>query len=223
MNGIRFERLQDLVAEALERDPAERGKFLRAACGGEAELLAEVESLLGHEQAGNALLENSLLARFVCDGVSPETPASELQPGDTVGEYRVVSLLGEGGMGEVYLAEDTKLERRVALKLLKRRLGDDALGRRFTHERRVLAALTHPGIARLYGGDTTPAGRAYLVMEHVEGERLDVYCDSRRLKLNERLQLFRKICAAVSYAHQNLVVHRDLKPANIRVTREGEP
>ena len=135
----------------------------------------------------------------------------------------MVSLLGVGGMGEVYLADDLTLGRRVAIKLLLQHGRGDALLRHFRHERRVLAGLNHPHIARLYGGAVTPEGRPYLVMEYVEGERLDDYCQRHALGVPERLALFRKVCAAVAYAHQNLVVHRDLKPANIRVTPEGEP
>ena len=140
-----------------------------------------------------------------------------------LGDCRVEALLGEGGMGEVYLAEDTALGRQVAVKLLKRHLGDEVSGRRFRHERRILAGLTHPGIARLYGAAVSPQGRSYLVMEYVEGARLDRYCDGHGLSVSERLALFRQVCAAVNYAHQNLVIHRDLKPANVRVTPAGEP
>ncbi|MDP9098241.1 MAG: serine/threonine-protein kinase, partial [Verrucomicrobiota bacterium] len=132
-------------------------------------------------------------------------------------------LLGEGGMGEVYLAEDLKLHRQVAIKLVKAGFGRRNLIRHFQREERILAALTHPNIARLYGGAVTTNGIPYFVMEYVEGERLDRYCESRKLKLAERLQLFRKVCSAVSYAHQHLVIHRDIKPENIRVTAEGEP
>lgn len=223
MNDARFERLQDLVAQALEREPAQRAAFLRAVGGDDPEVRAEAESLLGYEREGDALLENSALALLGDSDEPPGPGAGELRPGDQLGDGRIIGLLGEGGMSEVYLAEDTRLGRRVALKLLKPRLGDDAAGRRFRHERKVLAALNHPNIARLYGGTVTPEGRSYLVMEYVEGERLDRYCETHRLKVAERLRLFRKICAAVAYAHQNLVVHRDLKPANIRVTPEGEP
>ena len=151
------------------------------------------------------------------------TAAGELQNGDTVGECRVISLLGVGGMGEVYLAEDTVHRRPVALKLIGQGRAEEARGRHFRHERKVLATLNHPHIARLYGSGVTAKGQAYLVIEYVEGERLDRYCQDRGLDVPARLALFRKVCAAVSYAHQNLVVHRDLKPANIRVTPEGEP
>ncbi len=146
----------------------------------------------------------------------------KLRPGETLSDSHIFSLLGKGGMGKVYLAQDTKLERPIAVKRLKHRPDDGNLARRFRHERRVLAGLNHPHIARLYGGAVTPEGRPYLVMEYVEGERLDDYCErwgAGRL----RPAVFRKVCAAVAYAHQNLVIHRDLKPANIRVTPEGEP
>ena len=212
-------RLPDLVADALALPPAGRAAFLTRACGGDDALLTEALALAGHDSG--TFLERPAYALEDNDLAPPG--GGELPPGVTLGDCRVIALLGEGGMGEVYLAEDTRLERRVAVKLLKRRLDDASLARRFRHERRVLAALTHPNVARLYGGGTTPEGRPYLVMEYVEGEPLDRFCDRRGLGVTARLALFRKVCAAVSYAHQNLVVHRDLKPANIRVTPEGEP
>ena len=214
-------RVPELFAEAQAVAPAERDAFLARACGGDDALRAEVESLLRCcPDTGDFLeapadgLGAELLARAAAGG--------ELRPGDLLGDCRIVSLLGVGGMGEVYLARDTTLDRPVALKLVQRGWGS-AMRRQFQHERRVLAGLNHPHIARLYGSAVTPEGRAYLVMEYVEGERLDEYCRRRQLGVAERLALFRKVCAAVSYAHQNLVVHRDLKPANIRVTPEGEP
>ena len=216
------ERLCDLVGDALALPPAGRAAFLKSACAADATLLAEALSLVDHAQGTDAFLERPAYALMAGEGLD-DPHAGSLQPGEMLGECRIISLLGEGGMGEVYLAEDTKLERQVAVKLLKRRLDDDTLGRRFRHERKVLAGLNHPNIARLYGGSTTPDGRSYLVMEYVDGERLDKFCDRRGLDVTQRLTLFRKICAAVGYAHQNLVVHRDLKPANIRVTPEGEP
>ena len=215
------DRVLDLVAEALEHPSAERAAFVMAACGGDEALRAEVQSLLDQEAGAKEFLSAPAFAREAVNVFGDDQ--GELKPGDKLGDCVIVRLLGEGGMGEVYLAQDTGLERQVAVKLLKRQLDDQALLRRFRHERKVLAALTHPNIARLYGGALTPEGRAYLVMEYVEGERLDRYCDARGLDVTARLALFRKVCAAVTYAHQNLVVHRDLKPANIRVTPEGEP
>ena len=221
MEPDQTDRLIDLVAEALERAPEERRAFLDAECGANEALRIEVESLLGQEEVAGEFLQTPAFAQAGKNLYDLE--AGNLKPGDTLGDCRIIRLLGEGGMSEVYLAQDTGLERLVAVKLLKTQLDDDTLLRRFRHERKVLAGLTHPNIARLYGGAVSPEGRAYLVMEYVEGEPLDRYCGNRCLGISERLALFRKVCAAVSYAHQNLVVHRDLKPANIRVTSEGEP
>ena len=221
MEPDQTDRLIDLVAEALERAPEERRAFLDAKCGANEALRIEVESLIGQEEVAGEFLQTPAFAQAGKNLYDLE--AGNLKPGDILGDCQIIRLLGEGGMGEVYLAQDTGLERLVAVKLLKTQLDDDTLLRRFRHERKVLAGLTHPNIARLYEGAITLEGRSYLVMEYVEGERLDHYCDQRRLGVSGRLTLFRKVCSAVSYAHQNLVVHRDLKPANIRVTAEGEP
>lgn len=204
------------VNDALELTPADRPAFLREACGNNQTLFAEAQSILAHDESAGDFLQTPAFSVDALD-------AGELPPGASLGDCRIIRLLGEGGMGEVYLARDVGLERDVAVKLLKGRLNDESLLRSFRHERRILAGLTHPNIARLYGGAISPDGRPYLVMEYVEGERLDAFCRSRNLDVPARLALFRKACAAVTYAHQNLVVHRDLKPANIRVTPEGEP
>lgn len=214
-------RVLEVVGEALELPAAERTAFLQTACAENMALRAEIESLLCHQTTAAPFFDQPV---FVID---PEilrlSVQGELQPGDKLGDYRIGPLLGEGGMGEVYLAEDTVLGRQVAIKLLKRHPGSTGFDQHFRHERKVLAGLTHPNIARLYGSGTTAQGQAYLVMECVEGTRLDHDCEQRGLDIDARLHLFRKVCAAVAYAHQNLVVHRDLKPANIRVTAEGEP
>ena len=214
-------RVLALVGEALDLPPGERMAFLQAHGGADASLRQEAASLLRYQQTDSHFLEQP--AFMIDPEVWQGTLQGELRPGDVLGDCRVESLLGEGGMGEVYLAKDTILGRQVAVKLLKRHLGDEVSGRRFRHERRVLAGLTHPGIARLYGAAVSPQGRGYLVMEYVEGERLDRYCDAHGLGVPARLALFRQVCAAVSHAHQHLVIHRDLKPANVRVTPEGEP
>ncbi len=215
------ESVLELFAQARDCPAEQRAQFLAQACAGNDAVRAEIESLLREQAPPRDFLAQPAFGRGM--EVLGDTEADgELRTDDILGDCRVVALLGVGGMGEVYLADDLVLGRRVALKLIQRGRGG-ALLSHFHHERRVLAALTHPNIARLYGGAVTPEGRAYLVMEYVEGERLDRYCGARELPLAERLTLFRKVCSAVSYAHQNLVVHRDLKPANIRVTSEGEP
>ncbi|NOT61686.1 MAG: protein kinase [Acidobacteria bacterium] len=142
--------------------------------------------------------------------------------GQPLGVYRLVRELGRGGMGAVYLAEraDDEFEQRVAIKLIKRGMDSDEIVRRFRQERQILAQLSHPHIARLLDGGTTPDGRPYFVMDYVEGESLYVWCDTRQLGLRERVALFQQVCAAVDYAHHQRVIHRDLKPSNLLVSRE---
>jgi serine/threonine protein kinase len=145
--------------------------------------------------------------------------------GDRIGPYRVLRTLGTGGMGEVYLAEraDAQFEQQVAIKVVHGGALGTGMHSRLKLERQILAQLEHPNIAHLTDGGTLPDGRAYIVMEHVDGVAIDVYCDSNRLDIAARLKLFQIVCAAVHYAHQNLIVHRDLKPSNILVTAAGVP
>jgi serine/threonine protein kinase len=214
------ERIADIVELALECDPSGRAEFFEKACGDDVDLRKEVESLLAFAEKATGFIEKPAYE------IAAETivaPGGELKAGEQLGEYKILSLIGEGGMGEVYLAEDTKLGRKVAIKLLKFGLGATNVIRRFQQEERILASLSHSNIAQLHGGAVTPAGLPYFVMEYVDGARLDDYCRDLQLSILQRLTLFRKICAAVSFAHQNLVIHRDIKPANIRVTPDGEP
>ncbi len=179
-----------------------------------------VESLLSYEQQASGFIEDAAYEKAA--QALLET-SGKLVPGQLLGSYKILSLLGEGGMGEVYLAQDTELDRRVAIKLVKGAFGSSAILRHFRNEERILASLTHPNIARLYGGGIMDDGTPYFVMEYVEGARIDDFCRDHRLSLPRLLQLFREVCAAVAYAHQHLIIHRDLKPANIRVTPEDEP
>ena len=218
--ATRAQRVAEIVEEALERDPAEYAAYLDEACAGDAAVRSEVESLLGFRAQAEKFIEQPAIETNA-DLLAHE--GSELKIGENIGPYQIRSLIGEGGMGEVYLASDTSLGREVAIKLVKRGFGRSSLIRHFHHEERILAALNHPNIARLYGAGLTDDGAPYFVMEYIAGERLDEYCDTRKLPIADRLQLFRKICSAVGYAHQHLIIHRDLKPANIRVTPEGEP
>jgi non-specific serine/threonine protein kinase/serine/threonine-protein kinase len=216
----RAERLAELVESALEREPSEWGAFLSESCGDDQTLRAEVESLLRHQERARNFIEApafQLAAELFDDG------NGELQPGQQLDGYEIDRLIGEGGMGEVYLARDVGLGREVAVKLVKRGLGTNDVLRRFRHEEQILASLNHPHVARLFGGGKTKEGLPYFVMEYIEGQPLDKFCDARQLSTAARLQLFRQVCAAVSYAHQHLVVHRDIKPSNILVTPAGEP
>ena len=142
-----------------------------------------------------------------------------------IGVYEIVSDLGFGGMGAVYLARraDGKFEQTVAIKMLRREFNTERLRRTFEREKDILAALSHSNIARLLDAGSTTEGIPYLVMEYVKGEPLDEFCRRRQLSLDERLRLFTKVCEAVAYAHRNLIVHRDLKPSNILVSEDGEP
>jgi eukaryotic-like serine/threonine-protein kinase len=208
------------VEEALDRKPSDWSSFLEESCGSDVALRTEVESLLGYQKQSTDFIEAPAY-QSSAELLAEET--GELKIGEEVGNYKILSLLGEGGMGEVYLADDVQLGRKVAIKLVKLGFGRSSLIRHFHREERILAGLNHPNIARLYGGGVTADKVPYFVMEYVEGERIDSYCDARSLSITDRLQLFRKVCSAVSYAHQHLIIHRDLKPANIRVTAEGEP
>src|SRR5580693_2270007 len=145
--------------------------------------------------------------------------------GDRIGAYRVLRTLGAGGMGEVYLAEraDAQFEQQVAIKVVHGGALGTGMHSRLKLERQILAQLDHPNIAHLLDGGSLPDGRAYIVMEYVDGIAIDAYCDSNRLDVVARLKLFQTVCAAVHYAHQNLIVHRDLKPSNILVTAAGVP
>ncbi len=216
----RWDRVNQILLEALEHADPERAAFLDRACGDDGELRREVESLLASDAEPELMrrLEQpafELLARS----------AADLGAGQRIGPYRVIREIDRGGMGTVYLAvrADDECERRVAIKILKRGTDTAEISRRFQIERQILAHLEHPNIAKLYEGGTTEDHRQYFVMEYVEGECIDRDCDARRLTLRQRIELFRKVLKAVQFAHQNLVVHRDLKPGNILVTADGEP
>lgn len=217
MSTERWQQLEDVFHAALDRAPADREAFVAAACRGDAGLRQEVEGLLrAHEQA----------SRFVAQAaVDLERVAATVPVERQIGAYRIVRELGRGGMGTVYLGEraDSQFQMRVGVKVIKRGMDTDAVLQRFRHERQILAGLEHPNIARLLDGGTTGEGVPYFVMEYVDGQPIDEYCRAHRLPIDDRLDLFRQVCAAVAYAHQNLVVHRDIKPSNILVTSEGVP
>ena len=197
------------------RPQADRDAYLQQACAGDTLLLAAARSVLVAMEATDVVLDSEL-----------SVPAdAAMIPGDQIGPYRLIEKLGEGGMGTVYLAERETPEftQRVAIKLIRGHVLGKELQRRFETERRILASLNHPYIARLIDAGTTEAGSPYLVMEYVEGKPLDEYCDEQRLGVAQRLQLVRKVAMAVEAAHRNLIVHRDLKPSNVLVTADGIP
>ncbi len=222
MTVERLQQVEELFHAALELDPEARQGFLNEACDADRELRAEVEALLqAFAQSPEFIVASSPLIGIQSD--AGQRGAAQL--GERLGPYRLLREIGRGGMGEVYLAvrDDDQYRKQVAIKLVRRGMDIDSIIRRFRHERQILAGLDHPNIARLLDGGTTEDGLPWLAMEYVEGEPIDAYCDRRQLSINERLKLFRTVCAAAHYAHQNLVVHRDLKPSNILVTKDGEP
>ncbi len=211
MNPDDAARVAELFEQAIDLPPAERAALLGAACQGCPALRAEVEALLAADAAAAAAPGLYL--------------AATAAPPAHIGPYRIDRLLGSGGMSEVWLGvrEDGEIERRVAIKLLRRELATPELVRRFETERQVLASLEHPAIARLYDAGHTRDGRPYFVMEMVEGVPIDTYCERHQLSIPERLGLLIEVCGAVHFAHQNLIVHRDVKPGNVLVTTGGEP
>jgi non-specific serine/threonine protein kinase/serine/threonine-protein kinase len=218
MASERWQQLEDLFHAMLALPPDRRSAALAAACGDDAELRAEVERLLDADRRATAFVgDASAGIQRVASTVLPEL--------DHIGPYRIVRELGRGGMGTVFLAErdDAQFTMRAAIKLIKRGMDSDAVLERFRHERQILAGLEHPNIARLLDGGTTSEGLPYFVMEYVDGLPVDEYCRTHRLSIEERLDVFIQICAAVTYAHQRLVVHRDIKPSNILVTPDRVP
>jgi eukaryotic-like serine/threonine-protein kinase len=220
-SGDFAQHVAEIFTAAADRAPHERAMFVEHACEGDTALRAEVESLLSAYEESHGFLDHIQSSVFPL--ALAELP-DDSETGCTVGAYRVVREIGRGGMGVVYLAEraDGQFEQRVALKLVRAGLHFGPYLHRFLRERRILARLQHPGIAGLLDGGVTQDGRPFLVMEYVEGVPLTSHCDRNALGIDARLRLFADACAAVQYAHRNLVVHRDLKPGNILVTAEGQ-
>jgi tetratricopeptide (TPR) repeat protein len=220
MTPERWRRVKDVFFAASGLQPAERRPTLEAACGDDPELLAEVESLLDAHDAAEAIVDTSASARLRNDATLHDAGS---WTGRRIGAYEITALLAHGGMGDVYRARrvDEQFEKEVAIKLVPGGLHAAFILQRLRTERQILASLEHPNIARLIDGGATEDGTPYLVMEMVDGAPLDRFAADRGLSIRARLALFREVCAAVSYAHQRLVVHRDLKPGNILVTADG--
>ncbi len=224
MTPERWAQIRQIFDGALERPQQDRAAYLRVTCARDEELRREVESLLSNYEGSEEFLNtpavdlSRALATF-------EEHSAELPMIPRVGPYQLERRIGRGGMGTVWLATrfDHEYEKKVAVKMVKQGMDSHEILRRFRMERQVLAGLDHSNIARLIDGGSTPEGLPYLVMEYVEGTPIDQYCENRQITITERLKLFRDVCAAVQYAHQNLVVHRDIKAGNILVTTDGIP
>jgi WD40 repeat protein/serine/threonine protein kinase len=220
MTEQRLLQIRGLFEAALERAPKTRLEFLQQACPGDDALLREVQILINAHERTGGLLDQFLLGTTDVSLTFPSIPRLE---GRRVGHYLIAREIGRGGMGIVYLAlrADGAFQKQFAFKVVQSSLGSEELVVRFQREREILGSLDHPNIARLIDAGATEDGLPYYVMEYIEGQPIDAYCDEHRLNVTQRIALFRKICEAVQYAHQNLVVHRDLKPSNILVAVDG--
>jgi len=218
MDAQRWERIQLLFHRAADLPAAEQHALLETECGDDPTLMADVVALLREDAGAPTLLDRGLAD--LADRVLGD-PAAPALPTQDFGRYRIKSVLGEGGMGVVYLAERTDLGGLVAIKILRDAWLSPARRDRFANEQRTLAQLSHPSIARLYDADTLQDGTPWFVMEYVEGVPLTTYGAEHGLSIDARMRLFRTVCEAVQYAHRHLVIHRDLKPSNILVRPDG--
>jgi serine/threonine protein kinase len=220
MTPEQWQQVKELFGTALDMDEKARAAFLDERCPSGSAIRTEIESLLAHAGVASFLDQPAIAhAPDVLDEVAPDRWLDQ-----RIGPYRIVSLIGQGGMGDVYRAvrADDQFHKEVAIKVMRGGASASGMVRRFRAERQILASLDHPHIARLLDGGATDDGQPYLVMELVAGVPIDRYCTERNLELPARIDLFRMVCGAVQYAHQHLVIHRDLKPGNILVTSEGD-
>ncbi|HUQ80950.1 MAG TPA: serine/threonine-protein kinase [Gemmatimonadaceae bacterium] len=218
----RFRRVDEIFEAALDLGPDERAAHVARACGDDVALRTEVLALLDAYDRSAGFLDAPAV-EMVAE-LMDDAPNGALTAPERVGPFRIVRELGHGGMGTVYLAEreGEEFQQRVALKLVRHAGRSEAIVNRFVEERRILALLEHPGIARFIDGGVTANGMPWFAMELVEGAPIDVWCDARRLGIDARLDLFANVCDAVQYAHEHLVIHRDLKPSNILVSGDGQ-
>ncbi len=208
------------LARKIDSEEA-RADYLDQACGPNRELKDRVAELL---QAHDG--EQNFLERPPAGLTSTvDSPRVSERPGDTIGPYKLLQQIGEGGFGVVYMAEQLRpVRRKVALKVIKPGMDTREVTARFEAERQAIAMMNHPNIARIYDGGETVSGRPYFVMELVKGVRMTQFCDEQRLPMKERLKLFSTVCSAIQHAHQKGVIHRDIKPSNVMVTlHDGEP
>lgn len=216
-----WKQVREILDAALDQDPEHRRQYVEGACD-DPDLQRQVLSVLSAYESETAEFPPPPVYR---DDTEEAAPEPELYgPGAVIGPYTIARKIGAGGMGAVFLASrsDASYDQKVAIKVVQRPWASPEELRRFRSERQILADLSHPSIAQLLDGGNTPEGRPYLVMEYVEGIPIDAYCRKHEPSLEARLDLFRQVCAAVQFAHQNLIVHRDLKPANILVDEKGK-
>ncbi len=223
MTTGRIEQIASLFNAALRKEPSERTRFLDEACEGDAQLKQQVDSLLRHAEAADAISSPT-------ESGPPQNTqvkalefaaALSLKPGARIGRYEIIGLLGKGGMGEVFRARDSDLDRDVAIKVLPQSFASEAdRAQRFMREARLLAALNHPRIASIYDIEEFDGNRA-LVLEFAPGETLEERLQRAPLPVGEALRIAGQIADALESAHAKGILHRDLKPANIKITPEG--
>lgn len=222
----RWPQIEEAFQNALDLSDNEREQFLAGVLADDPELGREVQKLLDqYEEAGDLFDEPILQQRGIAGLAPSDEDESDPLIGQRLGAYRIEREIGRGGMGTVYLAwrADNVFQRRVAIKIIKHGMNSDFVLQRFRHERQILANMDHPNIARLLDGGATPSGQPYFVMEYIEGLPFYAYCDTKRLGVRQRLELFCSVCNAIDYAHQNRIIHRDIKPSNILVSTRGVP
>ncbi len=215
----RWQQIDELFRSALEREPEGRSAFLDQACAEDDPLRIEVKALIASHDQSESFMEapafEDAAEMLVGDQVDPLV-------GQWIGPYKIVALLGEGGMGEVYLAEDVRLGRQIALKLLPAYFGkDEDRLRRFAQEARAASALNHPNVCVIYEVGETEDGCHYIAMEYVDGETLGQVTASRRMRIDEVLEVAVQVASGLAAAHQAGIVHRDIKPENIMLRRDG--
>jgi predicted unusual protein kinase regulating ubiquinone biosynthesis (AarF/ABC1/UbiB family) len=226
MTPQRYERLHRLFESACELDPDERSALLDRECADDPTVRREAEALLARYSVPSAFLESPALSEDFClaDVGKLDRGAAELEPGHRIDRYLIREPLGEGGVAEVYLAEQEKpVRRRVALKVIKPGMDSRQVIARFEAERQALAMMDHACVARVFDAGTTEVGRPYFVMEHVPGISITEHCIRYKLSVEDRLRLFMQVCEGVQHAHQKGIIHRDLKPGNVLVlTKDGQ-
>lgn len=225
MSPDRHKRVQEVFLAVLELPREQAESVLRERCGDDASMVDEVRSLLGfHAQADQFLDAREIHVH----GIGDLPPEEVLKAGVRVGEYTIQRLIGAGGMGHVYVAEQDRPRRTVALKIIRRGVATHALLRRFEHEAEMLGRLQHPGIAQIHEAgaaiiDPVMPAQPFIAMELVDGPSLTAYAEAQRCDCRAKLDLIARVCDAVHHAHQRGVIHRDLKPANILVAQDGQP
>jgi len=225
LNTERWKRVDELLQAALEIAPERRDEFLLQECSGDAALLAEIHSLLAsHRNAGDFLQMAAINVAAQDMAVTEAQQLQESPTGEVIPRYRILKLLGRGGMGSVWLAErsDGRFDRQVAIKFINKAVVDAGSVGRFKREGSILGRLAHTHIAELMDAGVTATGEPYLVLEYVEGCPIDQYCDEQKLTIEARITLFLDVLSAISHAHANLIVHRDIKPSNVLVRKDGQ-